>query len=176
MAESAIVVPVPAAEPLVGALRRRHSGSGAAGLPPHVTLLYPFVDAEELTSAVVERAAAVIGGFRAFTVTLSRTQYLDWIDQIVLSLDPEPPQRFVAMTEALVAEFPQYPPYGGAFDEIIPHLTVAMSTDRGLLEGIAAELGEPSLEAAVEEAWLYANAPEGWRLRARLPLATASAP
>jgi 2'-5' RNA ligase len=176
MAESAIVVPVPAAEPLVGELRRRYSGSGAAGLPPHITLLYPFVDTEQLTTDVVQRAAAVIGGFAAFRLTLSRTRYLDWIEQIVLSLDPEPPQPFVALTEALVAEFPEHPPYGGVFDEIIPHLTVAMGGDRAVLESVATELGELSLQTVVEEAALFAHTPGGWRLQAPFPLATASAP
>ncbi len=31
------------------------------------------------------------------------------------------------MIEALVRRFPDYPPYGGSFREVIPHLTVAQS-------------------------------------------------
>ena len=44
MAETAIVVLVPEAEPLVGAFRRNHTAEGAHGMGAHVTLLYPFGD------------------------------------------------------------------------------------------------------------------------------------
>ena len=38
---------------------------------------------------------------------------------------PEPAEPFVELTEALVQNFPEYPPYGGAFSTVTPHLTVA---------------------------------------------------
>ena len=44
VAETAIVVLVPEAEPLVGEHRRRHTAEGARGMGAHVTLLYPFRD------------------------------------------------------------------------------------------------------------------------------------
>jgi hypothetical protein len=40
---SAVVVPVPEAEPRVGALRTALDPSAALGVPAHVTILYPFV-------------------------------------------------------------------------------------------------------------------------------------
>jgi hypothetical protein len=40
-------------------------------------------------------------------------------------LAPKPSAPFVALTEALVAEFPKFPPFAGEFPTIIPHLTVA---------------------------------------------------
>ena len=39
--ESAVVIPVPEAEPLVGELRLEHDPAAAAGVPAHVTLLSP---------------------------------------------------------------------------------------------------------------------------------------
>ncbi len=38
----------------------------------------------------------------------------------------------MALTDAVVAAFPTYHPYGGVFDEVIPHLTVVESADADL--------------------------------------------
>jgi hypothetical protein len=163
---------VPEAEPLVGPLRRLYTGGGAAGMPPHITLIYPF--AGEVTNDVLTRLGDVLSGFRAFDLTLSETQRLGWTGETVLSLRPDPSEPFVAMTEALAAEFPDYPPYEGVFDEIVPHLTAAMSDDPALLDRLEAELaaGLP-IHARVDAAGLFEPTPEGWRLRTRLPLARA---
>ena len=40
-------------------------------------------------------------------------------------LAPEPSEPFKALTDLIAARFPDYPPYEGAHDVIIPHLTVA---------------------------------------------------
>ncbi len=42
----------------------------------------------------------------------------------VVYLAPEPADRFSRLIDDLVAAFPHHPPYGGAFDEVIPHLTI----------------------------------------------------
>jgi hypothetical protein len=39
-------------------------------------------------------------------------------------LAPEPPSSFRAVTLELVRRFPDCPPYGGAFPDPVPHLTV----------------------------------------------------
>src|SRR5947208_10649014 len=120
MAETAIVVLVPELEALVGALRNQHTSDGADGMPPHVTLLYPFVDDAEVAHALplVGRALA---RFVSFEVEFRRAaRFPD-----TLYLVPDPAEPFVAVTRALVDAFPEYPPYAGAFDEIVPHLTVA---------------------------------------------------
>ena len=45
----------------------------------------------------------------------------------VLYLAPEPAEPFGALTEAFAAAWPEYPPYGGSFTDVVPHLTVAMA-------------------------------------------------
>ena len=172
MTETAVVVPVPQAEPLVGAMRRTYTRGGADGMPPHVTLVYPFVGV--LENGILRRLGAVLGSFPAFDLTLSETQRLEWGGDTVLSLRPDPSDRFVAMTEALVAEFPEYPPYEGLFDEIVPHLTAAQSSDVALLDRLEAELvaGLP-IHARIEAAGVFEPTPDGWRLHTRLGLARA---
>src|SRR5207237_191462 len=48
-------------EPLIGGHRRRHTKDGARGMPPHVTLVYPFAETaaidDELLRAVGEAVA-----------------------------------------------------------------------------------------------------------------------
>ena len=41
--ESAVLVPIPAAERVVSTHRSRLDGAAALGVPAHVTVLFPFV-------------------------------------------------------------------------------------------------------------------------------------
>jgi hypothetical protein len=43
----------------------------------------------------------------------------------VVYLAPKPAAPFIALTQAVVERWPDDQPYGGAYEEIIPHLTVA---------------------------------------------------
>ena len=63
----------------------------------------------------------------------------------VLYLAPQPAAPFVALTEALVRAFPQYPPFGGAHEHIVPHLTVAQGDEPTLQQADA------ELRAALQE-------------------------
>jgi 2'-5' RNA ligase len=112
-------------------------------LGPHVTVLVPCPDD---IVAITE----VLGPFVAFDVTFRRLERFPEI----LWLAPEPAEPFVAMTEAMVERFPDYPPYGGLHDRIVPHLTVAQTA----LDESAA-LVEPflPLHSRVEEIVLYVH-------------------
>ena len=52
--ESAIVALISEAENLVEPFRRRYDPSAAAGVPAHVTILYPFKPPHALTDDVIE--------------------------------------------------------------------------------------------------------------------------
>ena len=169
MAETAVAMIVPDADGLVGPWRRTQTGDGAAGMPAHVTLIYPFVPTEKLTTEGVATAERVLASFDSFDLALTECRF--WDDGPgTLYLEPEPAQPFVAMTEALVRAFPDYPPYGGAFDEIVPHLTVAHG-ERELLETIAAAL-RPALplRTHVTDGVLVEHTADGWQTRNLLPL------
>jgi 2'-5' RNA ligase len=177
VAETAIVVPVLAAEPLIREWRRRYTPSGADGMPAHVTLLVPFTDSDELTDERVDAAESALAKFAPVELTLARCRYFD--DGPVLYLEPEPPEPFKAMTAALVRTFPEHPPYGGAHPDPTPHVTVAVEIPREELESIERQLA-PALpiRTTVEDVWLVAHDPEGWipiqtfRLRARVESST----
>ena len=89
----------------------------ADDLPAHVTVLYPAPgDVGALTEALAP--------FAPFDVTFARLDRFPGI----LWLAPEPAEPFVALTEAVAGRFPLFPPYGGRYPSIIPHLTVAAAS------------------------------------------------
>jgi hypothetical protein len=49
-------------------------------------------------------------------------------------------ERFRAMTATFVAAFPDCPPYGGAFPDPHPHLTVGSRVDAATAEALEREL------------------------------------
>ena len=153
----------------MGEWRLLHTYEAPLGIPPHVTLLFPFVPADELSDEVEERLARVLGGVESFDVTFARTaRFPD-----VLYLEPQPSEPFTELTEAIAAEWPEHPPYGGAHDAVIPHLTVAEGEDEELFERITADV-EPELplRTHVSEAQLYAEDAAGrWHEHNRLLLA-----
>jgi 2'-5' RNA ligase len=172
MAPTAIVIPVLEARPAADRWRRAYTEGGADGMPPHVTLLYPFVDDESLTERHVRGLAGVAAGRPAFDFALARLgEFPAGAGQAtVLYLAPEPSEPFAALTEALVRAFPEHPPYGGAFAEVVPHLTLAWHPDAPLRE-IRADV-ERALPIAVRarEAWLMRLGRRGWTAHRRAPL------
>jgi len=163
--ESAILIPVPEAEPVVGAIRADHDPSAAAGIPAHVTLLYPFAEPSTIDAATVERIGSVFAASMPFRFVLSDT---GWFGGEVLYLAPEPREPFVWLTESLSSRFPAFAPYGGAFDEVIPHLTVAMRGSEAMRDEIRAGL---PIAAAVSEAVLMVEGEDArWSVAERFPL------
>jgi 2'-5' RNA ligase len=100
--QSAVVVPVPAAEPAVGRHRARLDGAAAAGVPAHVTILYPFVPPDAITAETVAGLARAVGSIAAFDCTFRR---MAWFGDQVLWLAPEPDGPFRALTAAVTAAF-----------------------------------------------------------------------
>jgi 2'-5' RNA ligase len=164
---SAVVVHVPEAEPLVGGWRRAYTYDAPLGMPAHVTLLYPFVPRAEVAQAE-PRLAGLVAGHDAFDAKFARTaRFPD-----VLYLEPEPAGRFLDLTAAIAAAWPEHPPYEGVHESVVPHLTIAESEDAGLLDSIAAEI-EPQLPVRqrVEAASLFVEGDDGrWRAQSRLAL------
>jgi hypothetical protein len=90
---------------------------------------------------------------------------------------PNPPDPFRALTAAVHAAFPRYPPFGGAFADVIPHLTIGDHPEGGvgvLRAAEAAVLPVLPIRTQVSHAWLMtgSQAPDSWQLRAAFPLGT----
>ena len=175
--QSALLVEFPAAERLVAHWRRRHDPSAAAGIPAHVTVLFPFLDAGadgrpgSVDDTVREELRTLFAAHPAFTVTFTALRRFP----DVVYLAPEPAAPLQALTTAAVARWPDTQPYGGQFAEVVPHLTVAHSDDPELLAAAEAALA-PHLPVTAEAAAvsLYVSDGERWHRRTSFPLGGAS--
>ena len=170
--ESALVILVPDAEALVKPFRDAHDPAAAAGMPAHVTLLYPFLSPAEINEAVLGELHRCFLQFAPFRYALGAPRRFS-PGVLYLALEPEEPFR--RLTLAIWDRYPQTPPYGGEHDDIVPHLTVASLADERRLDDVAGEfaraaLGRPRVEASVSEITLMETHFGRWRVRAGFPL------
>jgi hypothetical protein len=85
--QTAVVIAVPEAEPLVGDLRAALDAHAAAGGPAHVTVLYPFLPLDRIDLPALR---AAIAATPAFTATFRR---VGWFGDDAVWLAPEPSAR-----------------------------------------------------------------------------------
>ena len=154
---TALIVAVPEAEEAVGAYRLAHDSSGALGVPAHITVLFPFVASDAVDEAAIAEVVAQTSGF-AF-----RLDAVEGWDDGVVWLHPEPSEPFRALTHAVWRRWPEHPPYEGAHDDVIPHLTVSN-------EHIEVSIELP-IDAHADHVVLIEEDDRGyWRERGRFPL------
>ena len=124
---SAIVIVLDDARPQLEPVREEfHAQEVAAGIPLHVTLLYPFAPPDRVDE---EALADFFAGYDAFTLTL---RGLATWPQVVYAV-PEPRDQLLAMMHALIAKYPEYPPYEGEIAEPEPHaVALALPPSPGL--------------------------------------------
>lgn len=142
--ESALAILVPEAEPLVRPLRERFDPSAALGVPAHITLLYPFIASERIDADTLDELTACFRGFAPIAFSLTQVRRFP---AETLYLAPAPDEPFRKLTRAIWDRFPEAPPYGGAWPDIVPHLSVGRFADAGELERVADEFTRASQEA-----------------------------
>ena len=171
MTRSALVVVVAEAEPLISAHRLLHDPMAARGVPAHVTVLHPFRSVVD--EATARDVAVIASRIESFDATLSS---VDRFPGAVLFLSPEPLERFKQMTRTFVDAFPDCPPYGGAFPDPHPHLTVGSRIDAVTADSLERLIapGLP-LSTRVEQLTLLVEDDEGqWTVARSWPLATST--
>lgn len=124
---SALIIEVPEAEPAVRPYRERLDSSAALGIPAHITVLTPFMPADAIDPAVLGRLRRLFAEVSSFRFQLDRT---DWFGDEVLWLAPRDPGPFRVLTERVFGAFPEFPPFEGQFDEVVPHLTIGYGHSR----------------------------------------------
>lgn len=147
-------------EPRLEELRARFDAKAvAAGIPLHVTLLFPFGRDEEGLGELFAR-------WRPLRFSLTRVESFP---EAAVWLAPEPVDELRGRILELYARYPQYPPYGGEFPDPVPHATVGQPGD--VLEAVRAA-AEPLLpiEFEVGAATLMEEvAPDRWRAGPSFP-------
>ncbi len=141
---------------------------GRLALPPHVTVMSPFLPGEELTSDVLAGLRGLFASIQPFRFELSST---GWFDKRVLYLAPTPAQPFVSMTERVMEAHPSVSPYGGEFAGITPHLTLGEDAPVAQLRRGAARASRClPIHMEATEVWLVEIGPDGWSLLRRFCL------
>ena len=168
--ETALIVPVPQAEDLVGRFRDKYDSSAAVGVPAHVTLLYPFLAPASIRAGDLAALTTLFASTAPFDVSFARCARFE---PKVLYLEPEPAGDFLGLMHRLFERWPECPPYHGTIprDLVRPHLTVSDSVTGDLLDRIEmAVAGRLPVRTRVTEAWLLESRDGRWSTRERFPL------
>ncbi len=169
--ESALVVLIPEVESLVKSFRVQYDPSAALGIPAHVTILYPFKSPDELTTDVIGSLHDLVSKRPCFNVIFKGVKAFP----DTLYLFPVPASPFRQLTELIVRRYPETQPYGGEFKEIVPHLTVAHSSDAQTLDEIANQFREVAqselpIRAKVTNVSLIDNKDGYWKVQNQFSL------
>jgi 2'-5' RNA ligase len=162
-----LVVDLP---PALEALRLRSIEDAAAGVPAHVTLLYPFAEEAQLDDSVL----GVVGRIAARhpVLRLRLTEGRRFPDTLYASVEPDAPVR--ALQAQLADAFPTLPLYGDAF-EFVPHVSIVEGprvTEPGALDDPA--WATLPVEQVVDGIDLITGRDGRWATRRRFPLGTGS--
>jgi 2'-5' RNA ligase len=133
--ETALICRVPEAEPYVARFRQRFDPSARRNVPAHVTILYPFLPPAHVDAEVLETLVAIAAAVPRFEYRLRDLRRFP----VSVYLAPDPDQPFAALTDAVYRAYPDYPPFAGKFEVVVPHVTVAHG-DEPLLCEIEIEL------------------------------------
>lgn len=162
--QSGVVIPVPEADPLLTAVGERFPEAVRAGVPAHVSVLYPFLPAEALDDRVVDALSELFAQQPVMSVEFAecyrRGQFV--------ALRPDPSRGLQELTNAVCARWPGLVPYDGAYGDVEPHLTVALRTAGSRAAAVEHELVPQRLpiRSELREAWLLVF--DGrWRLHQR---------
>ncbi len=172
--ESALLLVVAEAEPAVARHRAAHDPAARVGVPAHLTVAYPFKPADLLTGSDVALLEAVCRSTPAIDLVLSRT---GWFGDEVLFLEPDDPASVVRLVRRIEGAFPEWPLYGGAHDDIVPHLTIAHGGEVAILREVEREvlphlpLSHRSIEVQLWQGPPLSCRAPGWRPVRTFPLA-----
>ncbi|MFE2531388.1 2'-5' RNA ligase family protein [Streptomyces sp. NPDC059371] len=167
VARSGLVVTVPEAEPAVRAWRDRLDPSVGSGMPAHVTVLFPFLPESRIDDDTLAAIADVFERHKPFEARFEGCGRFPGI----LYLAPEPAASFRALTEAVVDRWPETPPFGGQFAEVVPHLTIAQGQEDADLDEAEAGLRDRlPVFTRVASVDLMVHDGSRWRQRASFAL------
>ncbi len=160
--ESGVDIHVEELDGLLARWRRATVEVAGKGVPPHITLLYPWkpppIEASDIHD--LEDALAEV---RPFNLTFSEIRSFP-NGTIYLGLEDEGAPR--RLTAVLSEAFPEFPPYGGQIPDPTPHLTIA-NVEPHRLEDARAEIDEAlrdrlPIHTVVDEIVVMVENGDGW--------------
>jgi len=124
-------------------------------IPPHITVAYPFLPLADITTEVVDQLGSLFAKIPTVDFSMEK---MSWFGDGVVYLEPTPSDTFISTVEELQCNFPDFVPYEGAFESIIPHLTLSEHGSEGDRSQLAqrAQRFLP-LSATASHVWLMSN-------------------
>lgn len=175
MTHTVVQVPVREAETIV---RARALAAGSAFQPQdgsvmaHITLLGPFMAEPVIDDGVIADLERYFSDVTSFGYGLTG---VSTFPSGPTYLVPDPASVFRRLTLGLLHVFPEFPPYGGAFDDVVPHLSVPLLPDESS-ESLRDELAHRlPIDAVAHSATLVRVAEGDSRTLATFPFGTTAA-
>lgn len=146
-------------------------GTHDIGVPPHITLLHPWVDV--IAESDLEKVRQIASTMSPFEVSF---ESVEAFAAGAVYLRPAPAEPIRNLMRSLASAFPDFPLYDGAIADPVPHLTLARTepgreTDklrRTIAESLAAHL--PLITSVAAIAVMERRADETWETLASIPL------
>jgi 2'-5' RNA ligase len=141
-------------------------------VPLHVTLIHPFVRRSDVTHELLSGLRAFFGDRPSLTFDLAR---VETFPGDIAYVAPEPDRPLIELIHELSDAYPATPPYGGRFDHIVPHVTIAgldiadIGSVRSRLAPLLPVRCRPDRASLVEE-----YEPDRWREWHALPFGGAA--
>lgn len=133
MAHSLLLIPVPEADFVVRPRLERRCPEYLSPDPDettaHIMLLGPFAELDAVDHGLVSELSAFFADVLPFAFRLTE---ISQFPGGTTYLSPEPAAPFRQLTHELLKRFPEFPPYGAAFDDVIPHLSVPIPDDENV--------------------------------------------
>jgi 2'-5' RNA ligase len=170
---TALLVIAREAEPVVREWRLRYLREWVdRGIPPHLTILFPFVPEHEIGDEILtalERLYALVPPFDYTLESVESFPDAAW-------LAPAPAEPFLDLIARTRAAFPDRPPYGNPEHVPVPHCTIGADDDPTRVEAMVRELRSglgPQLPVrchAVKVSLVGERADGSWVERGAFPL------
>ncbi len=116
-----LVIPFPLLETKIGAFRQQAIQPTTFNLMAHLTIIFPFMPLNQLTSAASSKLEML------FKETDPISYTIDGLGRFpeVLYLKVADERPFIHLIRSIETAFPDYPSFGGQFQDIVPHITIA---------------------------------------------------
>ena len=129
-----LVLPFPKLEHHIAEFRREAILPTMYGLMAHLTVIFPFMPQDKVTTAVSQTLTSLFQQIEPIAYTLDGLARFPGV--LYLKMVDERP--FIHLIQAVEQAFPAYPSFGGEYDTIVPHVTVAKTDDNQALEHLEA--------------------------------------
>ena len=127
---------------------------------------------KRINKKTLAKLASLFAGFPKFDLSLK----LGWFGGEVLLLIPHDSFPFIRLTKEIIHQWPEYPCYGGEYDDIEPHITLAYGDESNLIDLAEDIANKLPLRADISSIDLSVGQPGRMITRAKLSLSLDNSP